>query len=136
MDLLTCHDYERVLRGGGDIGVYSGTLGQRGGFAVGGVARGLIGSLLPVVKSSIGKAVKRNVKGMIVDKVFRGMSLEDSARRRGRKELGRVIRDVANAVGGPPVKKRKTKKTKRKTGRVKRPALAPRKRTRPVDIFE
>lgn len=134
MELVTCGDYERVLRGGGEFNVYSGTLGQRGGFSVGGVARGLFGSLLPVVKSSIGKAVKRNVKGMIVDKMFRGMSLEDSARKRGRKELGRVIRDVANAVGGPPVKKRKTKK--RQTRRVKRPAHATTKRTRPVDIFE
>ena len=99
----------------------------------------LIISLKYILKNSaIGKAVKRNVKGMIVDKMFRGMSLEDSARKRGRKELGRVMRDVASAVGGPPPKKKKkkTKKPVKKITSVKRTTRIAPTRTPPVDIFE
>ena len=143
MEPVTCEEYEEVLRGGGDIPVYSGTLTQRGGFSIGGGVRGFIGSVLPLVKAAVGdavgKAVKRNVAGIITDKMFRGMSLKESAKKRGREEFSRMMRGVASAVDNtPPAKKRKVnppaKKTKKKT--VKRRTHPTPRRTRVPDIFE
>ena len=139
MDPVTCEDFEDVLRGGGDIPVYAGTISQRGGLAIGGGVRGFIGSVLPIVKSVIGKAVKRNVSGIIADKMLRGMTLQESVAKRGRNELGKVMRDVANVVSAPPPKKRKTanpvKKTKKKKITVKGRTPSRPGRTRAPDIF-
>ena len=139
--MVSCGDYERVLRGsGGEIPVYAGTITQRGGFAIGGLARGIVGSVLPLVKSAIGNAVKRNVKGVIMDKM-QGMSLQDSLRKRGREELGRVMRNAADVVTGPPPpKKRKTMKKTKKTPPKKATSVKRGKRVAPtntprVDIF-
>ena len=140
MDVISCEDYERVLRGAGDIPVYAGMLAQRGGFSIGGSVRNFAGSVLPIVKNTIKNAVKRNIHGVMVDKMFKGKSLGDSIRGRGRKELGKVMREVADAVIGEPAPRKKQKvshpKKKKKALGSKKGVRSGPGRIRTSDIFQ
>lgn len=120
--MISCEDYERTLRGAGEIPVYAGVLSQRGGFSIGGGMRNFLGSVLPIIKTTVKKAVKRNLHGQIIDKIFRGNSFYDSL--------------VGEESPTPPKKKKKTVTQKKKIRVVKRgrqpiPSRIPR-----ADIFQ
>lgn len=107
----SCEDYVACMQRGGGLGVYSGSMIQRG-YGIGGLFRGLASTLLPLLPK-VGKIVAKTALGVASDKLA-GVPLSTSLKKRG-KAAGKKM--VLQALGSPPapasvaVKRNKRRRT-------------------------
>lgn len=97
---------------------YSGALYQRG-HGIGGIFGSLFRSLVPLMRNTVGPALKHGAKAVareavragagVASDVLSGQTLEDSIRRRGKQSTGRLVnrgkRKLASALAQHPPKR-------------------------------